>query len=70
MERGFAGDAEAVKSSGKEGRAREDSVLRTVSVSPLDRDKDTVLDPRKMRVHFSSLCEVGAFAGNAMASKV
>ena len=29
------------------------SVLRTASVSPLDRDKDTVLDPRKMHPHFS-----------------
>ena len=28
-------------------------LLRTTSVSPLDRDKDTVLDPRKMRAHFS-----------------
>ena len=29
-------------------------VLRTTSVSPLDRDKDTVLDPRKMLAHFSA----------------
>ncbi len=28
-------------------------VLCTTSVSPLDRDKDTVLDPRKMLAHFS-----------------
>ena len=28
-------------------------MLRTASVSPLDRDKDTVLDPRKMLTHFS-----------------
>ena len=28
-------------------------VLCTTSVSPLDRDKDTVLDPRKMHSHFS-----------------
>ena len=28
-------------------------VLCTTSVSPLDRDKDTVLDPRKMLTHFS-----------------
>ena len=28
-------------------------VLSTTSVSPLDRDKDTVLDPRKMHTHFS-----------------
>ena len=28
-------------------------VLRTTSVSPLDRDKDRVLDPRKMPRHFS-----------------
>ena len=33
----------------------EDFVLRTTSVSPLDRDKDTVLDPRKMRAHFSAI---------------
>ena len=32
----------------------EDFVLRTTSVSPLDRDKDTVLDPRKMLAHFSA----------------
>ena len=31
----------------------ESSVRCTASVSPLDRDKDTVLDPRKMLVHFS-----------------
>ena len=30
-----------------------DSVRCTASVSPLDRDKDTVLDPRKMHSHFS-----------------
>ena len=30
-------------------------VLCTTSVSPLDRDKDTVLDPRKMLLHFSAL---------------
>ena len=29
-------------------------VLRTTSVSPLDRDKDRVLDPRKMHSHFSA----------------
>ena len=35
------------------------SVLRTASVSPLDRDKDIVLDPRKMHPHFSViLCEL------------
>ena len=33
----------------------EDFVLRTTSVSPLDRDKDTVLDPRKMLAHFSAI---------------
>ena len=32
---------------------KEASVLCTASVSPLDRDKDTVLDPRKTLVHFS-----------------
>ena len=32
---------------------KEASVLCTASVSPLDRDKDTVLDPRKMLAHFS-----------------
>ena len=32
---------------------KECFVLRTTSVSPLDRDKDTVLDPRKMLAHFS-----------------
>ena len=32
---------------------KECFVLRTTSVSPLDRDKDTVLDPRKMLTHFS-----------------
>ena len=32
---------------------KECFVLRTTSVSPLDRDKDTVLDPRKMHAHFS-----------------
>ena len=32
---------------------KESFVLRTTSVSPLDRDKDTVLDPRKMLTHFS-----------------
>ena len=30
-------------------------VLCTTSVSPLDRNKDTVLDPRKMLAHFSAL---------------
>ena len=30
-----------------------DFVLRTTSVSPLDRDKDGVLDPKKMLSHFS-----------------
>ena len=55
MERAFAGDAKVVKSSGKEVSAREDSVLHTASVSPLDRDKDIVLDPRKMLAHFSVL---------------
>ncbi len=35
-------------------------VLCTTSVSPLDRDKDTVLDPRKMLAHFSVL---GDFTG-------
>ena len=33
----------------------ESFVLSTTSVSPLDRDKDTVLDPRKMLLHFSAL---------------
>ncbi len=33
----------------------ESSVLCTASVSPLDLDKDTVLDPRKMLLHFSVL---------------
>ncbi len=70
MERAFAGDAEVVKSSGKEVSAREESVHHKASVSALDRDKDTVPDPRKMRAHFSALCEVRAFAGNAKASKV
>ena len=32
---------------------KESFVLRTTSVSPLDRDKDTVLDPIKMLTHFS-----------------
>ncbi len=30
-------------------------VRSTTSVSPLDRDKDIVLDPRKMLAHFSAL---------------
>ena len=32
---------------------KRDSVLCTASVSPLDRDKDTVLDPIKMLAHFA-----------------
>ena len=32
-----------------------DFVLRTSSVSPLDRDKATLLDPRKMLSHFPDL---------------
>ena len=31
---------------------RKSFVRCTTSVSPLDRDKDTVLDPRNMLVHF------------------
>ena len=34
---------------------KKNFVLCTTSVSPLDRDKDTVLDPRKMLLHFSAL---------------
>ena len=32
---------------------KESFVRCTTSVSPLDRDKDTVLDPRQMHLHFS-----------------
>ena len=36
-------------------------MLRTTSVSPLDRDKDRVLDPGKMLPHFPVPLERGCF---------